>query len=68
MQITIKQIMGEIDRELQVRRRVFPKWVETKKLIQSEADHRIATLQALQSVLKIFEVEHPLFSVEVDPT
>lgn len=48
----------EIERELAVRRKVFPNWIRDRKISQAEADRRIATLEAVLTTLKkLWELE-----------
>ena len=52
MEITLHQQIEAVRRELQMRRRVYRRWVETGKLIQSEADYQIAAMEAVLETLK----------------
>jgi hypothetical protein len=36
-----------IERELKMRRRVYPRWVENEKMTQAQADREIATMEAI---------------------
>lgn len=36
-----------IERELRMRRRVYPRWVQAGKLSQAEADREVAVMQAI---------------------
>lgn len=42
----------EIRRELEVRRRVYPKWINSGRITQSTANHRIACLQSTLGYLQ----------------
>lgn len=44
---TKRDFRAELEREIKVRQRVFPRWVAEGKLTQSDADTRIAILEAL---------------------
>ena len=37
----------ELERELQVRRRVYPRWIQTGKINREQAHRRIITLEAI---------------------
>jgi hypothetical protein len=50
--ITVDDMIGELEREIATRKRVFPRWVEAKKLSSSEADRRIELLEATVNYLK----------------
>ena len=39
--------VAELERELQVRRRVYPRWIQTGKLSRELAHRRIITLEAI---------------------
>lgn len=39
--------IAELERELQVRRRVYPRWIQTGKLSRELAHRRIITLEAI---------------------
>lgn len=39
-------------RELGIRRAVYPKWVQSKRMTQAEADHEIACMDAIYAHLK----------------
>lgn len=39
-----------VEREIKMRERVYPRWVEVKRMKQSEADHE---LRVMRSVLEI---------------
>lgn len=47
MTISIDQIIREVRRELNMRKSVYPKWVQAGKLKQIDADHRIAVMQKI---------------------
>lgn len=36
-----------LQRELDMRRRVYPRWVQTGKMLQVSADREIATMEAI---------------------
>ena len=36
-----------IERELKMRRRVYPRWVENGKMTQADADREIAVMEAI---------------------
>jgi hypothetical protein len=51
---SLTEAIDEVDRELAVRRRIFPKWVEDGKLSQTEAIDRLERLTASSTYLKRF--------------
>lgn len=44
---TRDEIVAELTRELQMRRSVFPRWVEAGKITQKQSDERTDRLQAV---------------------
>lgn len=46
---TLQQKLNEIDREIKVRRRVYPKWVAAGKLNGATADIRIKVLIGIRN-------------------
>jgi hypothetical protein len=36
-----------VERELEMRRRIYPRWVATNKMTQKKADHEIACFEAI---------------------
>lgn len=49
--ITLEQQIAEVAREIALRRNVYPKWVESKRLTQQKADQQIAAMQAALDTL-----------------
>lgn len=43
---TVKEILAELKRELAMRHRVFPDWVHTGRLSQTDSDQRIELMAA----------------------
>jgi hypothetical protein len=46
VQPTREDVLSEVARELAMRRGVFPRWVQSGKITQAQADKRIDALQA----------------------
>lgn len=44
--ITIEEQIAAVEREVTLRRRVYPRWVEAKRLTQDKADREIAAMEA----------------------
>ena len=49
MQFTNEQLRDCASRELKMRRRVYPRWVEQKRLTQQKADAEIAMMEAIET-------------------
>jgi len=45
--VTRHDKMRCLQRELDMRRRVYPRWVKTGKMLQVSADREIATMEAI---------------------
>lgn len=45
--ITIHHQIQEIERELAMRRRVYPRWVRLGKIRKMDADHRVEVLESI---------------------
>lgn len=50
--ITIEDQIKAVEREISMRRRVYPRWVENKRMSREKADKEIATMEAVLETLK----------------
>ncbi len=50
--ISIRDMADECAREVELRRRVYPKWVEAGRLKPGTADRKIAVMQAAADYLR----------------
>lgn len=50
--INIDDMIKCAEREVGMRERVYPRWVEAKKMSQTKADSEIATMKAIVEFLK----------------
>jgi hypothetical protein len=50
--ITIEDMLAEVDRELAMRRRVYPRFVAEGKMTQAAADTQLARLEAIREHLR----------------
>lgn len=50
--ITLDAQVKEIEREIALRRRVYPRWIEAGKLSQTAADRQIAVMEAVAATLR----------------
>ena len=53
--ITVQEQITEIERELGLRRRVYPKWVDAGKMKQATAEYRIEVLEGVLDTLRSFK-------------
>ena len=60
--ITTAQKRTAAEREVKMRRRVYPRWVAQGRMTQAEADHQIRVMEAIAADY----AEPNLFSVEQD--
>lgn len=52
MAVTLRQQIACAERELKMRIRVYPRWVEAGKMKQADADAEIAAMQAIVATLR----------------
>ena len=55
--ITIEQMIACVEREIGMRERVYPRWVEQKKLLQTTADQELARMRAVRDLLLNVQAE-----------
>lgn len=51
-EITIQDMIGEVERELRLRQTVYPRRISERKMRQSEADRHMALMRAVLAKLK----------------
>ena len=51
-QITLEEMQEEVKRELATRNRVYPRWIQDRKIKKDVADFRVLVLEALQIFLQ----------------
>lgn len=49
--MTINEQIAAIRRELEYRRKLYPRWVETKKISQKDADYQIEVMEQILCTL-----------------
>ena len=55
--ITIEQMIACVEREIGMRERVYPRWVEQKKLLQATADQELARMRAVLDLLMSIKLD-----------
>jgi hypothetical protein len=50
--ITLEAQLREVEREITLRRRVYPRWVADGRLTQAAADRQIAVMEAVAGTLQ----------------
>jgi hypothetical protein len=48
MTFTFKQKLEAVEREIKLRKRVYPRWVQDKRMSQPEADRQIAVFEEIR--------------------
>jgi len=60
---TLTEIIRELQRELGVKKRVYPRWVVQRKITKKDANHRLAcTEQAIKKLIEVYGEQKELFS------
>ena len=52
MTISIEEQIACAHREIGMRKRVYPRWVENKRMTQAKADAEIAAMEAIKATLE----------------
>lgn len=52
VKISLNQQIASVEREIALRKRVYPKWVLTKRMAQSSATFEIAAMEAVLATLQ----------------
>lgn len=55
--ITLAEQIAEVDRELKLRSRVYPRWVEAEKITPPAAARQLARMQAVRATLVSLKAE-----------
>lgn len=50
--ISLEEMIACAEREIGMRSRAYPRFVEQKKMLQRKADHEIACMRAIHTLLK----------------
>ncbi len=58
--ITLAEQIVCAKRELELRRRVYPRWVASARMTQAKADHEIAAMEAIIGTLRAVEARERL--------
>jgi hypothetical protein len=55
--IPIERQIACVRREVSMRKRVYPRWVQNAKMTQDEADRQIETMEAVQATLEKLQAD-----------
>ena len=61
--ITLEEQIAEAERELALRRRLYPGWVEVGRLTPVQARHQLRAMWAIVTTLRRLEVEQRQLSL-----
>lgn len=50
---TMDEMIAEVEREIELRKRVFPRWIANGKMKQDVADRRIRILECVSAYLSM---------------
>ena len=60
MTVSLPEQIKCVEREIAMRRRVYPRWVADKRMTQAKADHELAAMEAVLETLKAaLAIERP---------
>ena len=62
--ITIERQIKCLQREIAMRKRVYPNWVRDERMTQADANEEIATMQAALETVRLHESQGSLFPVD----
>jgi GH15 family glucan-1,4-alpha-glucosidase len=62
---TLTDQIASARRELSMRRRVYPSWIERKRMTQTQADHEIACMEAIIATLEAASDQRAAFVREM---
>lgn len=51
-QITLEEMMDEIKREIKMRERVYPRWIENGRMPKQDADLQMLKMRAFRALLE----------------
>ena len=57
-EITLDQMVKCVEREIGMREKHYPRWVEQKKLLQATADQELARMRAIMDLLKSIKLDN----------
>jgi hypothetical protein len=52
MTVSIADQLAAVEREIRLRQRVYPRWVETSRMTQVKADQELAAMRAVAETLR----------------
>lgn len=61
MRVTLAAQIECVEREISMRRKVYPRFVAMKKMSQAKADAELAAMQAVLETLRLEAVQRPRF-------
>lgn len=64
--VTIDEMVREVERDITLRRRVYPGWVASKRMSQDKADRQISIMEAVARELQKRRGHFPLDPSKVE--
>ena len=55
---TITEQIAAVEREIKMRHRVYPRWIESDRMTQKQADYEIACMESVLETLRAVEGLH----------
>lgn len=59
MNITLDEQIDCVRREISMRRRVYPRWIDAWRMTEERADHEIAAMEAVLATLESLRPTQP---------
>lgn len=57
MSASIAEQIASVEREIRMRERVYPRWVEQRRMMEKTAEHEIACMRAVLATLQRIAAE-----------
>lgn len=51
-EIPVEDLIKSVDREIAMRRRVYPRWVENRRMTEAQSKHEIACMERVKTILE----------------
>ncbi len=52
MSVSLAEQIASVEREIRMRERVYPRWVEQRRMMEKTAEHEIACMHAVLATLR----------------
>lgn len=58
MSVTLQEQLEEVNREIEMRKRIYPKWIREQKITPERADSKMRAIKAVAETLRILVEKH----------